>query len=337
MKTYAIDAPTIHKYADQEGNLIHCKDDSPKITERKTLRYQADRDCCNEYIMRKWPQLEIHDYQPPQLLLPDMDDALRHKLDEPVILLARGGGGSRLLSILCFDIGLFLGNVSNLGGDSMEMVGPVYQGIIEKYRCTASWQKQQIVSRLRAAAAAMLIQGSQPINPWGFKLPETILLFPEICAAFPRARFLHLVRDPLTTCLRRTHMTARLDNVIGRITLPLAYDFIERPRNRILEDSPAMHMAFTTIHQLNIISNQLSDVPVHRCMQIRFEDVTESPTDCVERVSAWLGLTRETRTLEGVIDLERIQTSKVHYPPDVQEEVENILHSIRTEYGYILS
>jgi len=336
MRAYAIDAPTIHKYADQNGNIIPAREDSPKLVERETLTYKADRACCNEYIIHKWPELQIRDYTPPELTLPDMDDAMRHNLDEPIVLLARGGGGSRLLSTLCQDLGMFLGTVLGGAGDSREMVLPIYQGIVEKYACKGNWQKQQIVPRLRAAAAKMLIQHKHPIGLWGFKLPESILLLPEIRTAFPQARFIHMVRDPVTTCLRRAHMTARLDNSIGRISLPLAYDYIGRPRERILEDSPALHMAYTTVHQLEIVARHLSDIRLHHRMQIRFEDIIEKPTDCVQQVNSWLGLTREKNTLESAIDSERVQKPTVNYPLDVAEKVKNVLKSLRRDYGYIL-
>ncbi len=335
MRAYAINAPTIHKYADQNGNIIHSRKDSPKLVHRETLTYKAERACCNEYIMHKWPQLQIQDYEPPELM-PDRDDALLHQLDKPVILLARGGGGSRLLSTLGQDIGLFLGNELSDTGDSLEMVLPIYQGIIEKHRCKADWQRQQIVPRLRTAAANMLLKKRHTTKLWGFKLPESVLLLPEIRTAFPQARFLHMVRDPVTTCLRRTHMTARLDNSIGRISLPLAYDYIMRPRKMILEDSPAMHMAYTTIHQLEFVADQLAEISSNCQMQIRFEDIIPRPADCVEQVSNWLGSTRKKRTLERIIDPKRIQKPKMIYSPDVAEKAKNVLYSLRVNYGYIL-
>lgn len=335
MKTYAIDAPTVHKYADQDGNIINTNNDSLKLTERKTFAYEADRACCNEYIVHKWPQLKIPDYKKPQLMLPDMDDTLRNRLNEPIILLVRGGSGSRLLSSLCQESGVFLGNRLNGAGDSLEMVLPVYQGILEKYRAKARWQKQQIVPRLRAAAANMLIHSGHNTGLWGFKLPESILLLPELCTAFPKARFLHMVRDPLATCLRRSHMTARLDNCIGRISLPLAYDYIGRPRKKILADSTALHMAYTTIHQLEIVASQLSDMGFNYYMQIRFEDLIENPTDCCEEVSKWLNVARKKNRLETFVDWERILNPKVVYPSNIEEKVENVLYSIRMKYKYI--
>ena len=92
----------------------------------------------------------------------------------------------------------------------------------------------------------------------------------------------------------------------------------------------------TTIHHLEFVANQLAEIGIDRHVQIRFEDMIEKPTDCVEQVSSWLGLIPEKNALERVIDPKRIQKSKVIYPPDVAEEVKDVLHSLRMDYGYIL-
>ena len=335
MKTYAIDAPTIHKYADQNGKIILTRKDSPKITARKTYDYKADRAICNEYIMYKWPQIEIGDYRQPVLTLPDKNADLKHILDKPVILIGRGGSGTRLLSTLCQDLGLFLGNKLNCSGDSLEMVMPIYQSIIEKYRSKTQWQRQHIIQRLRCEAANMLIKNRRLNRTWGFKLPESILLLPELRTAFPNARFLHIVRDPLTCCLRRTHLTARLDNYIGRISLPIAYDYVGRPRQQILVDSPALHMAYTTIHQLDIVTSHLSEMNHDQNLHIRLEDILKEPTTCVESVSHWLNETRKKNRLELSIDHERHKKSKVRYKPEVEKQVESILNLTRLRYEYI--
>ena len=335
LAAYVVDAPTIHKYADAEGTRLFVRKDSPKLEERKTLTYIADRACCNEYIIQKWPELYIRDYSPSLLALPAMDTALRRVLDRPVVLLARGGGGSRLLSTLAQDLGLFLGNELGGAGDARELVLPIYQGIYERYSCKASWQRQRTIPRLKAAAARMLVQGNPKAAPWGFKLPESLLLLPEIGLAFPEARYIHMVRDPLATCLRRTHMTARLDNQIGRVTLPLAYDYAGRPRRHILDDSPAQHMAYTTIHQLDLVAQALDAIPESRRLLIRFEDVVERPAEHVEQVGRWLGLPRRQQTLEAVIDPDRIRRPKATYPPEVEEATARLLRACRMEYGYL--
>jgi hypothetical protein len=174
----------------------------------------------------------------PQNNLPDRFEAQARDLACPIVLLARGGSGSRLLSLLALDAGVFLGNELNISGDSLEMVPAIYQGVVDKYGGNPMGASEQIASRLRVAAAEMLAKRESD-GPWGFKLPEALLLLPEIQLAFPDAHYIHMMRDPVSTCLRRTHMTARLDNHIGQVTLPLAYDWVGRPRGMIRQDSPA--------------------------------------------------------------------------------------------------
>ena len=47
-------------------------------------------------------------------------------LDCPVVLLGRGGSGTRVLSQIAQQMGIFLGNDINVSGDSVEWVGPIY-------------------------------------------------------------------------------------------------------------------------------------------------------------------------------------------------------------------
>ncbi len=335
MKTYAINAPTIHKYADKNGVVINAISDSSKIVERKTLRARADWYCSCEYISRKWPDIHINGFKPTKITRPEQIDLIENQLTSPVILLARGGSGSRLLSILCQDLGLFIGNTLNQSGDCLDMALAIYQGVIDKYQGRALWQKQRILPRLWIAGANMLLEEKLYKGMWGFKVPESLFLISEISAVFPNARFLHLVRDPLTTCLRRTHMTARLDNCIGRISLPLAYEHANIARIQILDDSPALHMAYTTIHQLDLITEQFSGSNSVKYKQIFFENLIVNPADCFEDVRQWLGAEQIRYQLEESIDLNRVQYSDVLYTSEIRQAVQKILTNVRSDYGYI--
>lgn len=332
-RNYAINAPTIHKYADAYGKLILERNDSSKITDRAQLTYKANRAVCDEYIGHKWPGLRSIE-APENLSFRNTDAEHMSRMDSPLVLLGSGGSGTRLLSFLCQDIGVWLGNEISRAGDSLDMVMCIYQGIFEKFQCKSSWQKSRTVPRLRFTANRMLL--TQPdVALWGFKLPENLFLLPEIKKAFPNARFLQLIRDPLTRCLRRTHMTARLDNHIGRVTLPLAYDFVDRPRSMILEDSSALHMAYTAIHQHELIKTNLLDKKQEEFMTVRFEDIITEPETCLQAVSEFLGSLPHSDMLVSLIDQDRVRQPNVQYPPDIEQTVQKILAPIRRELGYI--
>jgi hypothetical protein len=181
-------------------------------------------------------------------------------------------------------------------------------------------------------------------NPaqWGFKLPEAILIIPEIMAAFPAARFVHLIRDPASTCLRRTHLTARLDTKIGQVTLPLAYLYHRRPIAEIANDSPALHMAYTTRHQLLGALEALAPLDASRHLELRFEEMIDSPQQASRRFLRWLepgALARENgdsrSLLEQTADPRRAREPSVRYTPEVEEEVLRILADLRSRLGYL--
>ncbi len=333
LRTYAVNAPTIHKYKDRNGHKVVCHEESEKIKDRKSLTYLADKACCDNYISSKWPELK-HLYKVQnEFQIPLEQPRKQAQLDQPIILISRGGSGSRLLSYMVEDAGVFLGNELNGAGDSLELVIPFYRAITEKFRCRADWQKKQSVPRIKAAAALM-INDLPEDRAWGFKLPESILLLPELIAAFPKATYIHLVRDPQTTCLRRTHMTARLDNHIGRITLPLAYDYFNINRSQILHDNPAEHMAYTTMHQLELVEDIKIRIPKQRFLLIRFENLIAKPQVEMTRLCNWLKVGQKAHRKEGWIDIHRATNPKTVYPESVVTNVKHMLVDLRRRLNY---
>jgi hypothetical protein len=53
------------------------------------------------------------------------------RFDKPVILLGRGGSGTRLLAQLALSVGVFLGNELNASHDSVEWVETLYDLAVE--------------------------------------------------------------------------------------------------------------------------------------------------------------------------------------------------------------
>jgi hypothetical protein len=338
LSTYVVNAPTIHKFADEAGNRVVGAGDSPKIQARQLPSFVADVACCDEYLHWKWPEWKPDGVQEPDWTEKSFRPDVLARLSQPIVLLARGGSGSRLLSWLAEDAGIFIGNEISGSGDAIEMVQDLYMGVLNKYQKRASWQKQRIVPRIRLAAARMLERAGPTQIPWGFKLPESMLLAPEIHRAFGEARYLHLIRDPLTTCLRRTHMTARFDNVIGRVAIRAAYHYCGRDLDKSLKDSPALRMAYTTIHQVETVRAFARAHLGGRYLEIRFEDLLQTPSEKVMEVAGWLDMRpRGSRRLESEVDPSRAArpTAGYRYSAEIEEEVAKVLAPLRRELGYI--
>lgn len=317
-KSYAINAPTIHKYADKKGALVQRREDSDKIKDRKSRTYLADRACSDAYLDHKW--------RPKHTTVPSHKLSLSQqaRLDAPILLVGRGGGGTRLLSVIAQDCGLFIGNTVNNSGDSLEMVPEVYATVFRSHLSRDTWLREQSVPALKAAAAAMLDTAGWP-DAWGFKLPETLLVLPEVLAAFPQARIVEWTRSFRNIPQRRTHMTARLNNHIGRTALRLAYDHFNLPRANILSDGDQSRMAVTTLHQNALAAQHLSALPPERHLMLRFEDTLLAPHNALQRFSEFTGLPVRSHHITETVDKKRANATARKISPAEQLRAKDLL------------
>ncbi|MEZ5437927.1 MAG: sulfotransferase [Lysobacteraceae bacterium] len=264
---------------------------------------------------------------------------------QPVFLLCRGGSGSRLLSRLAQLLGMDTGNTNN-SGDDLDLVHAVYRSVLCKLRFPAAGRVLAIHSELRKAILRLQAASANP-GQRAFKLPELLLLTDDLVEMFPASRFIHMIRDPLATCLRRTHMTARLDNQIGRLTLAAAYDYAGRPRSLMLSDSSVVRMAATTRHQIETTLNALARFDQTKAYEIRLDQIQNDSLSTVKKLSVWLDSS-------GLFDVRHIAPPRLvaaqigreldvarltpkpeeHHPADV-EAATDILAPLRKRLGYL--
>lgn len=322
LKTFAIDAPTIHKYADARGRVIQSAKDSSKIMSRRSLTFQAAHHISRAYTDHK------HGLDRGGLIPEDpgprLDADRRRRLDAPLILLGRGGGGTRLVSVLAQDCGYFIGNEVNRAGDCLDMVPAIYRSVLRRLQCTDDWSRGIAPAELRTAAATMLETAEWPAR-WGFKLPESALILPDLRRAFPNARFVHFHRNPEDTVFRRSHMTARLDNEIGRASLAAAYDHVGRPREAILTDETPLHMAATTRHQNDLIRTHQGEIPTKDWLELRFEDTLCAPADTLAQFARFCGVTPVSYQIQNIVDPGRSRDVSYLFSTEDVSEARRIL------------
>ena len=117
----------------------------------------------------------------------DVKRLSREVLSRPVVATGRGGSGSRLLSLALQEHDVFLGNGLNKSGDSTEWVDLIYTLAIRKLTGKLSTGNHWL-QELVACAENILAKGQwEQTQPWGWKLPETMLFVPEVADAFPGA------------------------------------------------------------------------------------------------------------------------------------------------------
>jgi hypothetical protein len=230
-------------------------------------------------------------------------------LDGPVILLGRGGSGTRMLSMLSVQLGVFLGNVLNESLDSVEWVETLYDLAVEVTTSGVPARSARDLywrERLREHAAGVLTSGKCPWTAlWGWKLPETILAMGPVLRAFPRARVVHLVRHPVTSSLRRTHMTSRTDNRIGRTVLPAAYRSCGLDPDDIARDEPYIHNAVTWAFQVGAAVGILRTMNA-ASLVLRYEDLCADPVQAQATVAQFLGIEVPPHALAPVRDENRM-------------------------------
>lgn len=236
------------------------------------------------------------------------DPQARSGLDAPVILLGRGGSGTRVISQSTQPLGVFLGDVANPSSDSLEWVDTLYDlsievlvaGVAEGSPRDAYWRE-----RLRAKAGDILAQaGRSSSEPWGWKLPETMLALAPVLRAFPHARIIHLVRHPLTSALRRTHVTSRTDSRLGQAALSAAYRAHGLDPDMIDRDEPYIHNALSWDFQLRTAMDALKSAG-DRLLVVRYEDLCADPDGVQTRIAGFLGLTAPPPAQAALIDLRR--------------------------------
>jgi hypothetical protein len=265
----------------------------------------------------------------------DFDDA--EDPLQPLILLGRGGSGTRLLSALASANGIFLGNSLNATADSVEWVTDIYDLAIESTTVGVTAGSTRDVywrERLRQTAEQILAAAKLPSHSaWGWKLPETMLALPQVLRAFPRARIIHLVRHPITSAIRRTHMTSRMNNPVGEAVLPAAYRACGLDPKDIASDEPYLHNAATWFYQVGNVCRTLSESWTgERVFQLRYEEICANPMNACCEMAKFIG-TNIVPTLElPLIEWSRTSGSDSH--DEMRERIWSICGEIAIGLGY---
>lgn len=134
-------------------------------------------------------------------------------------------------------------------------------------------------------------------QPWGWKSPSSQVVLPETLAAFPAARYVHVVRDPLDMAWSTNLQGVRL---WGRLC---GYDAA-----RVEADPHSAQLAWWlyTTQMATRIGRTLAD----RFLLVRLELLCRHPVGVARRIAAFAGLQPDDETL-------RAAAARIHAPPTV--------------------
>jgi len=245
-----------------------------------------------------------------------MASPLTDPLDAAVIFTGRGGSGTRLLSQLADAAGIFIGNHRNKSDDSIEWVDLIYDIAVEAGGGHELPAGNAYRSEIRAVAAAILRRAGPRSSPlWGLKLPEAMLVLPLLIDAFPRAKVVHLTRHPVSSSLRRTHMTSRLSNPVGAVALPAAYRYSRRDPALIAGDEPYLHNACSWNFQVSrVVAYGRDTLGADRYLEIAYEDMVAESSRVAATVRSFLGCAPEEREMTIQVDVTRSSDWNVSDP-----------------------
>jgi hypothetical protein len=131
--------------------------------------------------------------------LMDTAPTRRAPIDAVVLFTGRGGSGTRLLSQLAADAGIFIGNHVNKSGDSIEWIDLIYRMVLQRAGQHDLPSGSEYCRAIRERAQQILGDGPPSRSGlWGLKLPETMLVLPLLIDAFPHAKVVHLTRHPVS-------------------------------------------------------------------------------------------------------------------------------------------
>lgn len=226
----------------------------------------------------------------------------------PIILIGRGGSGTRLLSEMAVAAGFFLGNTLNQSWDSEEWVDLVYRIVIETGGQRDLPRGSRFRAEIRNRAQNILREAEQTGETlWGWKLPETILVLPLFLNAFPEAKIIHLVRHPISGSLRRSHMTSRLGNPVGDVVLPAAYGYAGRDLTLIHGDETYLHNAYSWNFQVSrVVDFARATLSERNYIELRYEDVCRKPEKAVANVRSFVGLSTKSEQAIPKVDVARL-------------------------------
>lgn len=124
------------------------------------------------------------------------------RLAPPVVVFNKSHSGSRLLAELLDASGVFMGAEQNESRDALPLL-EVVDALVRRYYpdYSALWDAEHepdaALAPLVRAAFARHLAGHDGASgaAWGWKLCESVYALPVLDALFPKARFVHLVRD----------------------------------------------------------------------------------------------------------------------------------------------
>ncbi len=199
----------------------------------------------------------------------------------PLVILGRGHSGTRVLTWLCAHLGFQLGtSEQNPTADADRTFTNRIKKLSAHTHALTSGSAicPSDLRRFQAAVWDYHKWLGAPATRWGWKFPETYLMVPLVARTFPRARYLHLIRDGRDIAFK-SHLTDRPDEPVGHSILS-ACGALELPHH--------LQAALSWEYQVNRFAEVRDMLPAPQLLELRFEELCRHPQQVAEQVARFL-------------------------------------------------
>ena len=266
------------------------------------------------------------------MIWPSLDEKKRQILadENVIIIMGRGHSGTRIMTRICEKLGINLGATDELkSGDcaSLYFTRTIKKVAIHDIDCNLTNSRKTWLQNRFNRSAYKYFHNLKPEGMWGWKFPETYLIGPYVRKTFPKARYIHLLRDGRDLAFKN-HLTDDPNRKLGKVLL----DHINA-----LDDPHHLQAAASWACQVSAWDTFANDLPENSVLDLRFEDLVNDPWPEIEKIASFLKIpiTQECRDFVS----EEIDTSKAaqhrENPPEKIKEVIKEIGPVLEDQGYL--
>ena len=253
------------------------------------------------------------------------------KEQSPIIIMARGHSGTRLLSYVCHHLGIKMwDDQTRKTGDTNRNFSDTIKKLAktETYSTANNVFKKNSLIRFQIAAHRYFKRTAHNSSNWGWKFPETYLIAPIVFNTFPKGKFIHMIRDGRDLAFKE-HLTDDPKRKVGRKIL-----------NRVnqLESPHYLQAAASWKFQVDSFDNFKEHFSKKQLLEIYFEDICTKPDKNVNKISNFLSISSKeqaTHYLNKNINLKKVSQYENNSIVKVRE-VESLIEETLTRHNYKL-
>ena len=250
---------------------------------------------------------------------------------EPCVVMGRGHSGTRVVSWICHHLGIEMGAdpAAVPSGDPKERSFKHHQRIVATHSLdvrSADAVNFLDLNRFQKAVYGFHRRLGVGAGAWGWKFPETYLIGPYVARTFPRARYIHLLRDGRDVAFKR-HLTDVAEHRLARAILRRR-DALTLPHHLQAAASWALQ-----VERFDVFQRTLSPSSV---LTLRYEELAQHPIDATERIAAFLGMRVTTAACQYAateVTAEHAQQFRQQDPERVRE-IEQLIGPTLRAAGY---